>query len=695
MIVSRDFLPLFGAPLLLGQPFQPDDYESFGNAVLGPVVPPTGGGVATTIISHRLWHRQFGADPGVVGRSVVVNGLPAIVVGVMDSNIRFDETPTGVADCWIPLVESVVVNQRRLRQFVVIGRIEQGASIDAARSEMGAIAQALAQEHPADNKGWRIRLLPLQESIVANVRTVLVVLLAGVGCVLLIAFANVANLFLIRGVSRSREVAVRVALGAGRSRLIRQWLAESLLLAMAGGGLGLAVAFWAVPMLVLHAPPHLPRASDIVVDRRVFAFCLTVSLTCGILSGLAPAMTSRLRGPAAVLYAAGTAAAPRWLWIRHSLAVAQVGLAILLLIGAGLVVRTSIAVHALDLGFDPSHVLSFGVDLRGERYRGMAALQAFNRELVARLERLPGVESSGAGSVPLLGGMKKRFITDAENQPTDSLLDVVSPGYFQALRFRLVSGRLLSRDDTAGSARVTIVNQAFARAAWGTDRVVGRLVRADATSWMTVVGVVHDVRTTSVEGDPPPVAYIPHDQSADAASTNYVVRTTGDPTLVLPAVKAAVRDLDSTIAVSRVATLEERVSRAVAARDFNSWLFALYSVAALLLAVLGLYALISEVVASRTAEIGVRIALGARRLAVARLVVSRSLVVTGLGLVIGLSIAAAVTRYLEGMLFGLTPLDPLTFSVVPLAFIVAAALAAALPARRAASVDPVVALRCE
>ncbi|MGH9370708.1 MAG: ABC transporter permease, partial [Vicinamibacterales bacterium] len=666
---------------------------------LGPIATrESNTGEATAIVSHSLWRRQFGGDPRVAGRRVLLNGYPAIIVGVMHEDFRFDETPMGTADCWLPLVESRMSHLRRFRQFTIIGRLKADADVDSVQAEMTVIAQALEREYPRDNAGWGIHVMPLHESVVGGARRALLILLAGVCCVLLIACANIANLLLMRAVGRSREVAVRMALGAGRSRLVRQWLTESLVLSLLGGSLGLAVALWTVPALVASAPPDLPRINEITVDARVFAFTAAISLVTGILCGLAPAAGARAGDLNRALRTTGVASiGPRRRWLRQSLVVAQVGLAIVLLVGAGLMVRTLMAVRALDLGFDPRHVLTFGVDMRGERYRDLVAIQTFSRELITRLEALPGVEVAGVGSVPLLGAIQNGFRVEHRAEPIESRMDVPSAGYFRALGIRVLHGRAFTDADDRGHPSVVVVNRAFARLAWGSEQVVGRRLSVEqrTPTWMTVVGVVDDLRMSSLEAGTPPVVYIPYEQTRVATFNNYVVRAAGDPRGVMPLVRDAVRSLDAALALSRIATMEERVAKAVAPRTFNVQLIGLFSIVALVLAVIGIYGLISEAVATRTSEIGVRMALGARRVEILQLMLGRSLVMTGIGIVAGLAVSAAVTRYLEAMLFGLTPLDPTTFIAVPVTFGVVATFAALVPARRATTVDPVVALRCE
>lgn len=437
---------------------------------------------------------------------------------------------------------------------------------------------------------------------------------------------------------------------------------------------------------------------EIAVDTRVFAFSLLISLLTGMVCGLAPGIGARRGNVARALRATGAGAIDRRRQgLRHALVVAQVGLAIVLLVAAGLMVGTLTALNALDLGFDPRNVLTFGVDLSGDRYRLLASTRDFGRDLVTRLELLPGVNSAGVGSVPLLASLRNSFWIENQNEPIESMMDVPSPGYFPALRLRLVSGRLFDDDDHQGNIAVAIVNRAFARRAWGADQAVGQRLWLDErrTRAVRIVGVIEDLRMASLEAEPPPIAYIPFAQSTTATFRNYVVRSTGDPRAVIGQVRDTVRAIDPAIPLTRIASMDERIARALAPKTFILWLFGLFSIVALALSLVGLYALMSEAVASRTPEIGIRMALGARRGEVIRVIMGRSLITTAVGMGLGLAAAVGLTRYLEGMLFGLPALDPITFSAVPVAFTLTALLAALIPARRATTVDPVIALRCE
>ena len=700
MLVGPEYFALTGVKLELGHPFEPAAYQSIANAKLGPFfLEKTSPDNAEVIISHAVWERQFGSDPNVVGRVVELNGFRAVVDGVMPADVRLDESSWGIADCWLPLVESPMQMQRRFRQLPVIGRLRPGVKLEVAQAEMTAIANGLAADHP-DERGWTVRLERLQDSLVTDARTTLLILLGGVVCVLLIAGANVANLLLMRAAGRSREVAVRMAIGAGKSRLVRQWIAESTVLALAGGAAGFALAVWAVPALVANSPIKLPRMDHITVDARIFVFSVGLSLVIGVVCGLAPAAgawhvtVASLRSSAPIGEARGQRR------VRVALVVVQIGLAIVLLVGAGLMARSLMAVQGLDLGFDPHGVLTFGVNPRGDRDRFPTpdAMRVFSRDLVERLRAIPGVDAAGIGSVPLLGGLHIGYIPEGRDQPIDGPGDIPSPGYFNALRLRLRYGRLFDDGDIGGTLPVAIVNLAYARAAWNTDNVVGRRLRVDSSSqdrWITVVGVVDDVRMASLEEVAPPVVYVPYLQSTVAMSTNYVVRTSGRTDEMLRQVREVLRSLDPVLPITRVATMDERVGKLVAPREFNFWLVGVFSAIALVLAVVGVYGLMSEAVASRTAEIGVRMALGAGRLQVVRLVASRMAFVAAMGIAAGVSVAIVAVRWLGSMLFGVKPLDPVTLAIVPLIFLAAAIVATLAPARRATQVDPIVALRGE
>jgi predicted permease len=561
---------------------------------------------------------------------------------------------------------------------------------------MTGIARALEKEHPADGAGWTVRVEPYQESLVGESRPTLLIMLSGVACVLLVACASIANLFLVRAAGRTREVAVRLAIGAGRSRLVRQWLTESMVLAFAGGLAGFFISLWAVPALVANAPISLPRLGRIEVDGRILVFNIGISLVTGLLCGLAPAIGTRKVSLTALRTAGAVSGSARRGWLRPSLLVAQIGFAIVLLVGAGLMGRTLMAVYELDLGFDPDRVLTFSVPKRGERYQMLTDVRAFNKLLSERLQSLPGVEAAGVGGPPLWQLIGNDFLVEGRTDAIASDMNVPGPGYFKALGLRVRAGRVFDdRDDHLGEP-VAVVNQSFARAAWGTTEVLGKRLRDnEKRPWMTVVGIVDDVRVGSLEAPSPPIVFVPHLQATTATMSSFVVRTAGDPYDAVPLVRDAVRSLDPELAITSVTTLEEKLSKAIAPRLFNAWLIGLFSVIAVILAVVGVYGLIGETVASRTPEIGVRMALGATRLQVVRLVVGTSLGAMAIGVTLGLAGAAAAARSLGTLLFGVPPIDPVTLVVMPATFIAIAGLASLASARRATRIDPVIALRDE
>jgi putative ABC transport system permease protein len=697
MLVGPEFFAITGVRPLLGQVFDESEYSSLANAALGPLAGATEATAdAAVIISHAVWMRQLGGDTNVVGRRIRLNGKNALIKAVMPADLVLDETDWGTADCWIPLVESKLGGNRRYRVFTAVGRLKPGITMAAAEAELNTIAARLASEHPADNKGWGISMAPLQASLVSEARATLLIVLTGAVCVMLIGAANIANLMLMRAAGRTREVAVRMAIGAGRSRLVRQWLTESTLVALIGGAFGFLVALWVVPTLVAYAPSNLPRVKAIALDLRVFAFCGGLSLLTGILCGLAPALGTRHISVAAFRPAGATAAGPRRRWLRPALVVTQVALAIVLLIGAGLMTRTLMAVHAIDPGFNPENVLSFGASMRGSRFQRIDGMREFTRELLARLETAPGVVAAGVGMTPLVGGVTMSLRSEERDEPIRMNLDVPSPGYFAALGLRLRAGRFFQDTDTADQEPVAIVNAAFARTAWGTtDNVVGRRIRSDQEPpvTLTVVGLVDDIRYTTLEAEAPPMAFMPYSQPTVAASSNYVVRTTGDPRHALPLVRDIVRSIDPDVPITRLATMEERVAKLVAPRKFNLWLLGVFSIVAVTLAAVGIYGVVSEAVASRTPEIGVRMTLGARPAEIAGLVVGRSLIAVGIGLALGFGVAIVATRWLGSMLFGVEPLDPVTLGGAAIGFAAVAVIAASAPARRATRVDPVIVLR--
>jgi putative ABC transport system permease protein len=475
---------------------------------------------------------------------------------------------------------------------------------------------------------------------------------------------------------------------------VRQWLTESTLLAVAGGAGGFLFAVWTVPALVAYAPKNLPRLAEIAVDGRALTFSLALSIVTGLVCGVAPALGLG-RVSTEVLRSATAVGSPGRRWLRPVLVVVQVGLAIVLLVAAGLMARSLLAVRALDLGFDPHNVLTFGVSPHSVGARNTAAVIGFNHDLVDQLGALPGVVAAGSGAVPFVGGMGSSFEVEGHSDEISSRVDVSSPGYLRALGFRLRAGRFFADVDDDRGQPVAIVTEAFARTAWGDADPIGRHMRIRGPDWLTVVGVVDNARRSSLEAAPPPTVFLPYLQTKTMTSGNFVMRTTGPAADALPLVRDLVKRIDPTLAVTRIATMEERVRKFVLPRQFNLWLIGLFSLVAFVLAVVGIYGLINELVTNRTGEIGIRLALGATRLNIVRFVVGGTMATTAAGIGLGLAGAMAVTRSLGAMIFGVEPLDPVTLLAVPAALALAACFAAAAPARRAIRIDPVIALRHE
>ena len=667
----------------------------------------TAGGDRAAILGHGLWQSRFGGDPGIVGRTVMLNGLAHEVVGVMPRG--FDNPDD--AEIWTPLTPSErwkqVMQSRSAFWLRVIGRLRADVRRPSAQSEMDGIAARLERQYPA-NQGLGVRVVPMHEEIVGDVKRPLLILLGAVGFVLLIACANVANLLLTRAASRQKELAIRGALGASRSRLVRQMLTESVLLAALGGLAGLIVAAWSVDLLHTVAPTNVPRLALVTIDPRVLAYTAFVSVLTGVIFGLAPAFQGSYNSSEA-LKEGGRAGAEggRARRLRSALAVVEIATALVLLIGAGLLVRSFIAMGRVTLGFEARQVLALRVDLPRAKYQQDARVASFYEELVARLSALPGVESAAAGSSLLLSSLPNSAGLIVEGRPPATgagtnipvPFDSVSPSFFQALRIPLVKGRLFDKTDGADNLPVVVVNEAFVRRFFPAEDPIGRRVafgRAPDTNttWLTIVGVVRDTRRGGLDRQPWAELYYPHAQAPDRRMY-LIVRTTGDPLSLARAAQSEVWALDRDQPVSSLHTLEAMLTRAQANRRFTTLLLGIFASVALILAAIGVYGVIAYSTAQRTQEIGIRIALGATRQHVIKMVVTEGLKIGALGMIVGVAAAFALTRLMAGLLFEVGVRDPLTFVSLPLLLMALAVAASWIPARRAVRIDPIVALRAE
>jgi predicted permease len=656
------------------------------------------------VLSHALWRDRFGSDPKVIGRKIVLSDRPYTVVGVMPADFRvplFFQEPQDSTELWVPLEIPPPMRGYSARVLQAVARLAPGATPESARSELAGIGRRLAEEVPDDWRGVGVAVVPLQEQIVGNVRRLLLLLQAGAAVVLLIACANLANLLLARALERAQEMSVRAAFGADRIRLARMLLGESLVLALLGGALGLLLGAWGTRLLVAAAPPDTPRLADIHLDPAVFAFAFGLALLAGAGFGLVPAFRMSRTDLQSVLREGGRGGSKsaRQGRLRDVLVVAQIALTLLLLVGAGLLGRSFLRLRGVDPGFNAAHVLTFKTALPPSRYPEPAQQTRFFEELMRRLDELPGVTAAGAITrLPLDTGWGSGPI-EIEGAPRPAEPPVVgfrriTAGYFHTMEIPLRAGRNFGAEDREGSRPVVIVNETLARRFWpGRDAVGGRLRPASPDDpWFEVVGVVGDVVYDSLASAATPEIFLPHTQM----STDWfqaVVRTEGDPLALAGAVRAAVRELDRDLPVADVRPLARHVSETIARPRFSTFLAGAFAAVALTLAAVGVFGLTAYAVAQRTREIGIRVALGARKEDVTGWIVRRSLKLAALGLAMGLALGLLAGPALAGQLYGVSAGDPVTFAGGAL-FLAGICLAASyLPARRAARVDPMVALR--
>ena len=684
MAVTHEFFPLLGVRPVLGRGFLPEEDAP-------------GRGERVVVIGRGLWQSRFGGDPAIVGRSITLDDASYTVIGVVP---EFHWKPY---ELFVPLRPDPH-ESRENHQLAVYGRLRAGIGLDQAQVEMAGVADRLARQYPESNQGWTVTLTSFYDWVVpAESRRALYVLTGAVALVLLIACANVASLLLARATSRRREIAIRAALGASRTRLIRQLLAESLLLAVLGGGLGLLCAQWGLSALGIAADTALPRADEITVDHSVLLFTLGMSLLTGIVFGLVPALQATRVDFHGTLKegAAGGVSRQR---ARSALVVAEVALSLVLLVGVGLLLRSLAALLDVPPGFDTRHVLTASVNLPQSRYPSAKEFVAFHHRLLERLRGIPGVESASAASVlPMdddaammevhLDGVPAR--TDV--RPRSSQWMLVSPGYFRTMGIPLLRGRDLTEADLAPETydlRGAVISEELARQCWPGEDPVGRKFRP----WnvknppVTVVGVAGDVRQLSLDQTPAAAVYFTF---AAWNPMRIAIRTAGDPRGFAEVLRGEVRAIDSGAPVGQVLTMEDRLGESVAPRRFTVTLLASFAVVALLLAGVGLFGLMAFLVAQRTHDIGVRMALGARKRDILRLIVGRAMFLTSAGIALGVVGALALTRWIHSMLFGVSARDPLTLIATALLLVLVALVACWVPARRAVRVDPMAALRFE
>jgi putative ABC transport system permease protein len=704
--VSADYFRLLGAPVVLGRTFNADEDRPNGDRV--------------AVLGYRVWTRRFDRDPAVIGKTLVLSGDPYVVIGVLGE--AFDVQEFGQPpDVWVPFQLDPNTNNQ-LHYFRVMGRLKPRVSLDQAKARLQLSGAEFRQKFPnaiGPNSSFTVQ--PLQQAIVSNVRSSLLVLVGAVSFVLLIACANVANLLLVRATSRRREIAVRLAIGAGRGRIIRQMLTESVVLSATGGAVGLFLGTIGIRALLAINTAGLPRVgrdgSLVGIDWRVVAFTTMVSAGTGILFGLIPALHGSRADVSATLKDSGarSGAGVRQNKTRALLVVSEVALAVILLVGSALLIRTSIALRAVDPGFDVQNVLTMKMSLTGPQFSKSEGVDQLIRQGVEQLRAVPGVElASAACCVPLEGGYGLPFIIvgrplEGPSHGGGGWL-TVSPGYFEVFRIAVKRGRTFTDRDTGQSPAVVIINESMARRYWpNSDPLNDRLAigRGPMREFKDeperhIIAVVSDIRDGGLNNDPQPTMYIPQAQVPDAANAlnvrltpmAWVIRTRGEPHAFSAAIQERLRQATG-LPVTDVRPMSEVVSLSTSRDRFYMWLMTVFGSAALLLAAIGIYGLMAYSVAQRTPELGIRLALGADASQVKNMVVWQGLRLALVGVAIGLASAFGLTRLIATLLFGVTPRDPLVFTAVPVVLGAVALLAVWLPARRASRVDPILALRYE
>ena len=696
--VSWNYFDVLGARMALGRGFTADDDRADAWRV--------------AVLSDHLWRRRFGADPSIVGRTVALQDQDYRVIGVMPASFepldaqRFFNT---AAEIWVPIGNDQAGCRRRCRPTFGVGRLRPGVTIAGARAEINDIHDQLRREYPAEYEAGATAVVSMREALTGHVRTALYVLLAAVGFVLLIACANVANLLLARSVTRAREIALRAALGAGRARIVRQLLTESLLLGAGGALGGLFVAIAAVRGLAAIAPVTLPRLEHAAIDARVLAFTAAIAVLTSVVFGLVPAWRAGGVDASRTLAMDSRGSVGGRSRARAVLVVADLALALVLLTGAGLMLRTVAALTHVSPGFDTARILSLQFSLTGKAFADDARMVAFQGRALDRLRAIPGVDGAAlAGQIPFAragGGAGDCWGFHAAGRMKPNPVDDpcaerfgITPDYFRVLGIPVLSGRAISAADRADSPRVLLISQATAKAVWGDADPLGAQVRIGSAArgaWWTVIGVVGDVRVADLTAPVTPAFYTPETQITSAYLTAVVKASTDDAAALAPSVRRAMQELDPTVPVYGVATLSSLVDQASAQRVFVTRLLFGFAAVAVLLAAVGLYGVVSYGVAQRTREVGVRIALGAQPRDVLRLILAGGFNLVAAGVLGGLFAAAVATRFLGTLVFGVSPMDPVTFAAAAAVLTTVALAAHWIPIRRALRIDPATTLRSE
>ena len=684
--VTGNYFQALGVKAAMGRTFQLEN--------------ETPGRELVAVLSYGLWQKRFGGDPAIVNKTVTLDGKKVEVIGVMPQGFSFPNA----TELWMPINFdfSPEMKQRKAHFMRPIGRLKPGVTLAQAQADTDMIARRLEEQYPDTNTGWNLRLVSLREQLVGNTRPTLLLLFGAVGFVLLIACANVANLSLVRAATREREIALRTALGAGRFRIIRQMITESVLLSLVGGTLGALLAIWGVDLLVSLSAGSIPATANVRIDATVLAFTFLVSVVTGVLFGMAPALrTMRLNLSESLKDGGRTGSEGRQRnRTRSALVVFESAVAVILLIGAGLLIRSLIQLQNTNPGFDARNVLTMRVDLPRQKYETPDKAANFFTQLETRVGNLPGVENVGFVTELPLSGQPNDMPFTVEGRPPVAINDAfdadfrrVNQQYLSALRIPLMRGRTFTQQEVQQSAKVVVISELLASQVFPNEEPLGKrlIMVMDKEPW-EIIGIVGDIRHRALESQPLAAMYMPTYQTG---GTNLVIRTKGDPTNLAAAVRREVQAIDPDQPVAAVKTMDQWLETSVAEPRYRTALLGLFALLALVLASTGIYGVMSYSVTQRTHEIGVRMALGARRVDVLRLVVSQGMLLVILGVGLGLVGAFALTRVMATLLFGVTAKDPVTFVAVATLLTLVAFVACYIPARRATKVDPLVALRYE
>ena len=701
--VTHGLFEILGVAPILGRTFTADEDQPDHDLVV--------------ILSYALWQRRFGGDPNILGQTVSLNNRPRVAIGVMPKGFQFPE----VAEAWGPLALTTKIYTRTDHGLSAIARLKPGVTLDQAQAEMTNIAAGIEQQNPVTNEGLSVNVIGLRASLVGDYKAALLILLGVVGFVLLIACVNVANLLLARATARQKEIAIRAALGANRKRIFRQLLTESLLLGLISGALGLMLAMWGMDLLLAAIPIDIPFWMKFDLDARVLGFTAACSLLTGFVFGTAPALEASNPDLNETLKEGGRSGTGSGRHrLRSLLVVAEIALSLVLLVGAGLMMRSFISLQSVNAGINPEGVLTTYIALPGAKYREPEKRIAFFSQLLDRVRTIPGVQSAGTNSgLPLSGNNWGRSLT-VEGFPVLSVGEapminhcVISPGYFSAMGISILKGRDFDERDItapkpqiavrgevqpASSTGVTIIDERLAREYWPDADPIGKRIRfgppEDNEPWHTIVGVVREVKHDRLDASTRMSVYLPFAQ-VPIGGSSLAIRTSGRPESLIGAVRNQVKELDPDLPLIRTMPMTEVVARSVWQPRLYTALFGVFAVVALILATVGIYGVMSYTVTQRTREIGLRMALGAQRQDVLKLVVGHGVIITAVGVGAGLAAAIALTRLMSSLLFNVTATDPITFAAVSVVLAGVALGACFVPALRAAKVDPMVALRYE